>query len=43
MIPVFKALVSTGIMGKGIYMQVFPEDATPEMKSDIEEETEKNA
>ena len=42
-IPVFKALVSTGIMGRGVYLQAFPEDATPEMKSATEEEIEKNA
>ena len=43
MIPVFKALVSTGIMGKGLYLQVFPQDATPEMEAAVEEENEKNA
>lgn len=42
-IPVFKALVATGIMGKRVYLQVFPEDATPDMKKEAEEEIEKNA
>lgn len=43
-IPVFKALVSTGIMGRAVYLAAFPEDASPEMKEEAEKEnSEKNA
>ncbi len=42
MIPVLKALISTGIMGRAVYLQAFPEEATPEMKEEAKEETEKN-
>ena len=43
MVPAFKALISTGIMGKAVYLAAFPEDSTPEMKAAAEEENEKNA
>lgn len=39
--PVFKAVVATGILGKKVYMQVFPEKATKKMQAEAEEE-EKN-
>lgn len=42
-VPVFKALVSTGILGKAVYMAAFPEDATAEMKDAVKkDEEEKN-
>lgn len=41
-VPVFKALVSTGILGRSVYLATFPEDATPEMKESVKDEEEKN-
>ena len=41
-VPVFKALVSTGILGRSVYLATFPEDATPEMKEAAKDEEEKN-
>lgn len=41
-VPVFKALVSTGILGRSVYLATFPEDATPEMKEATKDEEEKN-
>lgn len=39
-VPVFKALVSTGILGKAVYMAAFPEDATAEMKDAVKKDEE---
>ena len=41
-VPVFKALVSTGILGRSVYLATFPEDATSEMKEAAKDEEEKN-
>lgn len=39
--PVFKAIVSTGILGKKLYLQLFPEKQTEALRKEAEEE-EKN-
>lgn len=40
-LPVFKAIVSTGILGKKLYLEVFPEKKTEKLEKSAEEE-EKN-
>ena len=39
--PVLKSIISTGILGKDVYLSVFPEDATDDLKKMAE--SEKNA
>lgn len=44
LLPINKAIIGSGILGKKIYFQTFPEEATEEDKDEIkvEEELEKN-